>query len=165
MTEDEMVGWHHRLNGHEFEQASGDGEGQGSLVRCSPWGHKESDTTEQLNNNKWKTYSSHYNHWWKAENSFSKIRSKSTAQSLVTFIQHFIGICSLVTKLYLTLCNPVDCRAPGFPILHYLLEFVQTHVHQAGDSMQPIHPLLPPSPPALTLSQHQGLLQLVGSSH
>ena len=39
-TEDEMVGWHHRLNGHEFEQASGDGEGQGSLVCCSPWGHK-----------------------------------------------------------------------------------------------------------------------------
>ena len=49
-TENEMVGWHHRLNGHEFEQASGDGEGQGSLVCCSPWGHKESDTTEQLNN-------------------------------------------------------------------------------------------------------------------
>ena len=46
-----MVGWHHRLNGHEFEQAPGDGEGQGSLVCCSPWGHKESDTTEQLNSN------------------------------------------------------------------------------------------------------------------
>ena len=48
-TEDEMVGWHHWLNGHEFEQALGDGKGQGSLVCCSPWGHKESDTTEQLN--------------------------------------------------------------------------------------------------------------------
>ena len=45
-TEDEMVGWHHRLNGHEFEQARGDGEGQGSLVCCSPCSHKESDTTE-----------------------------------------------------------------------------------------------------------------------
>ena len=44
MTEDEMVGWHHRLNGQEFEQAPGDGEGQGSLVCCSPWGGKESDT-------------------------------------------------------------------------------------------------------------------------
>ena len=43
--EDEMVGWHHRLNGHEFEQTLGDGEGQGSLVCCRPWGHKESDTT------------------------------------------------------------------------------------------------------------------------
>ena len=50
-TEDEMVGWHHRLNGREFKQTPGDGEGQGSLVYCSPWGHKESDTTERLSNN------------------------------------------------------------------------------------------------------------------
>ena len=49
MTEDEMVGWDHRLNGHEFKQALGDGEGQESLACCSPWGHKESDTTETLN--------------------------------------------------------------------------------------------------------------------
>ena len=47
-----MVGWAHRLNGHEFEQALGDGEGQGRLACCSPWGRKESDTTEWLNNNK-----------------------------------------------------------------------------------------------------------------
>ena len=47
MTENEMVAWHHQLNGHEFEQAPGDGEGQGSLACCSPWGHKELDTTEQ----------------------------------------------------------------------------------------------------------------------
>ena len=51
-TEDELVGWHHWLNGHEFEQTPGDGEGQGSLESCSPWCHKESDTTEWLNNNK-----------------------------------------------------------------------------------------------------------------
>ena len=50
MIEDEMVGWHHRLDGHEFEQTLGDNEGQGSLVCCSPWGCKESDTTEQLKN-------------------------------------------------------------------------------------------------------------------
>ena len=49
MTEDKVVGWHHRLDGHEFEQALGVGEGQGSLAYCSPWGHKESDTTERLN--------------------------------------------------------------------------------------------------------------------
>ena len=48
MMEKEMVGWHHRLNGHEFEQTLGDGEGQGSLVSCSPWGCKELDMTEQL---------------------------------------------------------------------------------------------------------------------
>ena len=46
-----MIGWHHRLNGHEFEQVPGVGDGQGSLVCCSPWGCKESDMTEQLNNN------------------------------------------------------------------------------------------------------------------
>ena len=50
-TEDEMVGWHHQLNGHEFVQTPGDGEGQRSLVRCSPWGLKELETTQQLNNN------------------------------------------------------------------------------------------------------------------
>ena len=48
--EDELVGWHHRLKGHECEQTLGEGEGQGNLARCSPWGHRESDTTEQLNN-------------------------------------------------------------------------------------------------------------------
>ena len=61
MIEDEMVGWHHsvdgielddRLNGHEFEQAPVDAEGQGNLACCSPWGCKESDTTQRLNNSK-----------------------------------------------------------------------------------------------------------------
>ena len=51
MTEDEKVGWHHSLSRHEFEQTPGDGEGQGSLASYSPWGHKEPDTTERLNNN------------------------------------------------------------------------------------------------------------------
>ena len=49
MTEDKMAGWHHRLNGHEFGWTPGVGDGQGGLVSCSPWGRKESDTTEQLN--------------------------------------------------------------------------------------------------------------------
>ena len=49
MTEDELVGWHHRLNGHEFEQAPGVGDGQGSLACCRPWGRKEPGTTERLN--------------------------------------------------------------------------------------------------------------------
>ena len=50
MTEDEMLGWHHWLNGHEFEPTPGDSEGQGRLVCCSPWGHRKSGTTEWLNN-------------------------------------------------------------------------------------------------------------------
>ena len=53
MTEDEIVGWHHQLNVHEFEQAPGVGSGQGSLACCSPWGHKDSDMTEWLNRTEW----------------------------------------------------------------------------------------------------------------
>ena len=49
MTEDGMVGWHHQLDGHEFEQALGVSDGQGGLAGCSPWGHKVSDMTERLN--------------------------------------------------------------------------------------------------------------------
>jgi len=49
MTEDEVVGWYHQLDGHEFEQARGVGVGQGSLVCCNPWGHKDLDTTELMN--------------------------------------------------------------------------------------------------------------------
>ena len=48
-----MVGWHHRLDGHEFEQTQGESEGQGSLACCSPWVQNESDTTQQLNNKQW----------------------------------------------------------------------------------------------------------------
>ena len=51
MTDDEMVGWHHQLNGYESEQTPGDGEGQGSLACCSPWGCKEKDTTGRLDEN------------------------------------------------------------------------------------------------------------------
>ena len=51
-----MVGWHHQLNGHVFEKAPGNGEGQGSLECCSPWGHKDSDTAEQLNNSNKKVH-------------------------------------------------------------------------------------------------------------
>ena len=61
-----------------------------------------------------------------------------------------------------TLCDPMDCSTPGFPILHHLPEFAQTRVHWVGDAIQPSHPLLSPSP-TLNLSQHQGLFQRVGS--
>ena len=73
--------------------------------------------------------------------------------------------CCSVAKFCLTLCDPMDCSMPGFPILHCLLEFAQTHVHWVGDAIQPSHPQLPSSPPALNLSQHQSLFQWVSSSH
>ena len=63
------------------------------------------------------------------------------------------------------LCESMDCSMPGFPVLHYLLDFAQTHVHWVVDAIQPSHPWSPPSLPALNLSQHQGLFQWVGSSH
>jgi len=68
-------------------------------------------------------------------------------------------ICCSVTQSCQTLCDPMDCSPPGFPVLHYLSEFAQTHVHWVSDAMQPSHPLLLPSPPVLNLSQHQGLFR------
>ena len=64
-----------------------------------------------------------------------------------------------------TLCNPMDCNMPGFPLHHSLPELSQTHVHWVGDAIQPSHPLLFPSLPALSLSQHQSLFQWVRPSH
>ena len=75
-------------------------------------------------------------------------------------LTHFLRACScLVIKLWLTLCNPADCSTPGFPALHYLLEFAHIHVHWVSDAISPSHPLLPSSPVAFNLSQHQGLLR------
>ena len=62
-----------------------------------------------------------------------------------------------------TLCHPMACSTPGFPVPHQLLELTQTHVHRFGDAIQPSHPLLSPSPPAFKLSQRQGLFQRVFS--
>ena len=72
--------------------------------------------------------------------------------------------CCSVSQASPTLCDPTDCSTPGFPVLHYLPEFAQTHVHWVSDAIQPSHPLSPVSPPALSLSQHQGLFQWVSSS-
>ena len=65
--------------------------------------------------------------------------------------------CCSVTKLCLTLCNHMDCSTPGFSVLHYFPEFAQTHVPWVSNAIQPPHPLSSPSPPAFSLSQHQGL--------
>ena len=64
---------------------------------------------------------------------------------------------SSVAQSCLTLSDPMDYSTLGFPVLHQLLELVQTHVHPVSDAIQPSHPLSPPSPPAFKLSQHQGL--------
>ena len=70
-----------------------------------------------------------------------------------------------VTQLYLTLCDPMDCSTPGFPVHHQLPELTQTHVHHISDAILPSHPLSSPSLPTFNLSQHQGLFQSVSSLH
>ena len=77
--------------------------------------------------------------------------SKGNVNILVQF--------SSVTQLSPALCDPMDCSTPGFPVHHQLPEFTQTHVRRADDAIQPSHPLLSPSPPALNVSQHQGLFK------
>ena len=75
-----------------------------------------------------------------------------------TYIQWNIQFSS-VTQSCLTLFDPMNHSTPGLPVQHQLSEFTQTHVHRVGDAVQPSHPLSSPSPPALNLSQHQGLSQ------
>ena len=72
---------------------------------------------------------------------------------------------SSVPQSCLTLCDPMNHSTPDLPVYHQLLELIQTHVHQVGDAIQPSYPLTSPSPPALSLSQHQGLFKWVSSSH
>ena len=73
--------------------------------------------------------------------------------------------CCSVAKWGPTLCDPVDYNMPGSPVLHYLLEFAQIHVHWVSDAIWPSHPLPPPTPVAFYLPQLQGLFQWIGSSH
>ena len=89
----------------------------------------------------------------------------SNGQELVQFFCFVLFCCHSVAKLCPTLCNPMDCSMPCFPVLHYLPEFAPTHVYWVSNALQPSHPLSPPSPLALNLSQHQGLFQWVGTLH
>ena len=78
---------------------------------------------------------------------------------LFTHGHHLTGQFSSVIQSCPTLCNPMDCSMPGLPAHHQLQELTQTHVHWVSEATQPSHPLSSPSPPALNLSQHQGLFQ------
>ena len=91
-------------------------------------------------------------------------RSKAETQlRSSTFKDQVSQSVSSVVHLCPTLCDPMNCSTPGFPVHHKLLEFTQTHVHRVGDAIQPSHPLLSPSLPALNPSQHQGLFQWINS--
>ena len=112
MTEDEMVGWHHRLDGHEFEYAPGVGDEQRSLVYCSPWGHKESDTTERL----------------------SQRRKGSPVSSTLFPIQF-----SSVAQSCLTFCEPMSHSTPGLPVHHQLPESTKP---MSAESVMPSNHLI-----------------------
>ena len=77
----------------------------------------------------------------------------------------YTTICCSVAKLFLTLCDFMDYSVPGSSVIHYLLEFVQIHLHCVSDVIQPSQPLLPPSSLAFIFSQHKDLFQSINSSH
>ena len=92
------------------------------------------------------------------------LRSKAQVQPLAHSVQSACYLSvqfSSVAQLCLTLCDPMDCSTPGFPVHHQLPELTETHVHQVSDAIQPSHPLSSPSSSAFSLSQHQGLFQWV----
>ena len=167
MTEDEMIGQHHLLNGHEFEQAAGVGNGQGNLVGVlQSMGHKDLDTTEQLNNVgangevgsiPWSGRSPGGGHGNPLQ--YSKVLHKGLIYILLRYR------CCSAAQSCQTLCEPMDCSMPGFTVLHHLQELSQVHIHGVGDAIQPSHPLSFPSPPAFNLSQDHGFFQLVNSLH
>ena len=95
-------------------------------------------TWKEVQGGEWGT---HQGNWW--NRSFSSVQSLSPV----------------------TLSDPMDCSTPGLPVHHQLPELTQTYVHWVGDAIQPSHPLSSPSPPALNLSQHQGLFKWVSSSY
>ena len=146
MTEDEKFGWHHWLNGKEFEQAPGDSERQGSLTCCRPW-----VTMSQTWLSNWKT------------KNFITCYKCATLVEVVTngewcscFGTDSIWGISVASQFLAQSLSHVH---------HQLPEFRQTHVHRVSDAIQPSHPLPSPSPPAPNPSPHQSLFQWVSSSH
>ena len=164
MTEDKTVRWHHQFIGHELGQTPGDGEGQGSLVCCSPWGHEESDMTWWLNSNKDAVC---FSPGW-----FSCLVTLVSGGGITEFWRQLpvpateYQLCSQVLTWYLTyrssgrhvlftcfyskvhlwfssfqplsrvwLCDPMDCSAPGFPVHYQLPAVAQTHIHRVSDAI------------------------------
>ena len=97
--------------------------------------------------------------------SVESLQSQIWLYSSLYFLLKFTVQFSSLAQSCLTLCDPMNHSTPGLPVHHQLLEFTQTHVHWVSDAIQPSHPLSSPSPPALNLSQHQGLFKWVSSLH
>ena len=99
---------------------------------------------------------------WTSFGSFASLKKKERERESHQMYKHSVNS---VTQPHYTLCNPMDCSTPSFPVHHQLLKLTQNHVHRVSDAIQPSHPLSSPYPPAFNLFQHQGLFQWVSSSH
>ena len=128
-----MAGWHHQLDGHEFERTPGVGDGQGGLACCGSWGRKESDTTEQLN-------------WTELSLCLLLFLLCWLFPQLHSLLHPLIwSLClqfSSTTQSCPTLWNSMDCSTSGLPVHHQVPEFTQTHAHWVNDAIQPSHPLI-----------------------
>ena len=156
----------------------GKSHGQRSLAGFSPWGCKDSDRTLQLNYKCLRT--NRFNslglsllicNVTQLEQTTLQAFDSSTVPlqtpgSNSTYCWRLFLFSRSIISDSVTLCDPMDCSIPVFPVLHHTPKSAQTHIHWAGDAIQPSHPLSPPpSPPAPNLSQHQGFFQWVVSSH
>ena len=133
----------------------GESQGQRSLVGCRLWGCTESDMTEVMQQgfNKSELVNSCKTVTMVATVAVTILKNTSTVLQVIV-----VQFCS-VAQSCPTLCDPMNHSTPGLLVRHQLPESTQTHVHCVGDAIQPFHPLLSPSPPALNLSQHQGLFK------
>ena len=121
------------------------------------WNHTDCTTMNTTRPQRISTLNIHWKDWcW----SSSTLATWFVVASTVLWL-----CCSSVAQACLTVCDPMDCLTPGFPVFHCLLEFAQTLVHWISDIIQPSHLLSSPSPPDFNLSQHQDLFQPVGSLH
>ena len=137
------------------------------LGGCSPWGRWGSDTTERLH--------FHFSLSCIGEGNGNPLQCScqvwGAPGGLPSMGSHRVKhdwsdlAAAAVTKLCLTLCDLMDCSTPDFPVLSHFMEFAQIHVHWVSDAIQPSHLLSSSSPPAFSLSQHQGLFQWVDSLH
>ena len=108
--------------------------------------------------------------WRWCSNSRNKVHNKYNMLATASIYlkkcsQYVIQFSSVQSLSRVWLCDPINHSMPGLPVHHQLLESTQTHVHCDGDAIQPSHPLSSSSPPALNLSQHQGLFKCISSSH
>ena len=154
MTKDEMVEWHHWLNRHEFEQ-----RWRRRWWRTGKTGVLQSMVLQRVRHD-WVTN----NNSTRQSNKYYYINAYMwNLKKLYKWI--WIIQFSSVAQSCLTLRDSMDCSMPAFPVHHQLPEPTQTHVHRVGDTIQPSHSLLSPSPPCFNHSQHQGLFKWVSSSN